>query len=106
MVKVPRKRKAYCPAKGCRRHSEHSVTKYTAGKESLHAQGKRRYDRKQAGFGGQTKPIFKNARIAKRKESKKIVLRLKCNRQGCGKMRQQLIQRCKSKPDIVATEKK
>jgi hypothetical protein len=26
---------------------------------SLCAQGKRRYDRKQAGFGGQTKPVFK-----------------------------------------------
>lgn len=33
----------------------HKVTQYKKGKDSLYAQGKRRYDRKQAGFGGQTK---------------------------------------------------
>jgi Ribosomal protein L44 len=34
------------------------VTQYKKGKDSLFAQGKRRYDRKQSGYGGQTKPIF------------------------------------------------
>jgi hypothetical protein len=34
------------------------VTQYKAGKASLFAQGKRRYDRKQSGYGGQTKPVF------------------------------------------------
>ena len=35
------------------------VTQYKTGKASLVAQGKRRYDAKQKGFGGQTKPIFR-----------------------------------------------
>ncbi|KIH44294.1 ribosomal protein L44, partial [Ancylostoma duodenale] len=35
---------------------------------------RRRYDRKQAGFGGQTKPIFRK----KAKTTKKIVLRMEC----------------------------
>jgi len=34
------------------------VTQQKTGKASLFAQGKRRYDKKQAGFGGQTKPVF------------------------------------------------
>jgi large subunit ribosomal protein L44e len=51
----------------------HKVTQYKTGKASLFAQvsnldvylqiltwvqGKRRYDRKQSGYGGQTKPVF------------------------------------------------
>ena len=36
------------------------------------AQGRRRYDRKQSGYGGQTKPIFRK----KAKTTKKITLRL------------------------------
>jgi len=38
------------------------------------AQGKRRYDRKQQGFGGQSKPILRK----KAKTTKKLVLRLEC----------------------------
>merc|ERR1712032_1610647 len=38
-------------------------------------QGKRRYDRKQQGYGGQTKPVFHK----KAKTTKKIVLRLECS---------------------------
>ena len=34
------------------------MTQYKKGKDSLAAQGKRRYDRKQSGYGGQTKPVF------------------------------------------------
>ena len=41
---------------------------------SNYAQGKRRYDHKQSGFGGQTKPIFHK----KAKTTKKIVVRLEC----------------------------
>jgi hypothetical protein len=42
------------------------VTQYKTGKASLFAQGKRRYDRKQSGFGGQTKPVFhKKAKTTK-----------------------------------------
>lgn len=36
----------------------HKVTQYKKGKDSTSAQGKRRYDRKQSGYGGQTKPVF------------------------------------------------
>ncbi len=34
------------------------MTQYKKGKDSLSAQGKRRYDRKQTGYGGQKKPVF------------------------------------------------
>ena len=48
------------------------MTQYKKGKDSLYAQGKRRYDRKLSGYGGQTKPIFQK----KANTTKKIVLRL------------------------------
>jgi len=57
-VVVPKSRKTFCPAKECRKHTLHKVTQYKTGKASLFAQGKRRYDRKQSGYGGQTKPVF------------------------------------------------
>ncbi|EPE08299.1 60s ribosomal protein l44 [Ophiostoma piceae UAMH 11346] len=60
--------------KECRKHQQHKVTQYKTGKASLFAQGKRRYDRKQSGYGGQTKQIFHK----KAKTTKKIVLRLEC----------------------------
>jgi hypothetical protein len=34
------------------------VTQYKQGKNAMKVQGKRSYDMKQRGFGGQTKPIF------------------------------------------------
>lgn len=52
----------------------HKVTQYKAGKASDFAQGKRRYVRKQKGYGGQTKPVFQK----KAKTTKKVVLRLEC----------------------------
>ena len=54
-----------------------------------HFVGKRRYDRKQSGFGGQTKPVFHK----KAKTTKKIVLRLQCN--VCKAVCMQPIKRCK-----------
>ena len=74
MVNVPKERKTYCKNKKCRKHQVHKVTQYKAGKASNFAQGKRRYDSKQMGFGGQTKPVFHK----KAKTTKKIVLRLEC----------------------------
>ncbi|KAI6211544.1 CRE-RPL-41 protein [Aphelenchoides besseyi] len=71
MVNVPKARRTFCPGK-CRKHTQHKVTQYKKGKESRFAQGRRRYDRKQSGFGGQTKPIFRK----KAKTTKKIVLRM------------------------------
>ncbi|PHU17227.1 60S ribosomal protein L44 [Capsicum chinense] len=77
LVNVPKTKKTYCKSKECKKHTLHKVTQYKKGKDSLAAQGKRRYDRKQSGYGGQTKPVFHK----KAKTTKKIVLRLQC--QGC-----------------------
>eukprot|EP00918_Siedleckia_nematoides_P103569 GHVU01226068.1.p1 GENE.GHVU01226068.1~~GHVU01226068.1.p1 ORF type:complete len:106 (+),score=17.63 GHVU01226068.1:1070-1387(+) len=74
MVNVPKQRKTYCQGKQCRKHTLHKVTQYKRGKESSVRQGRRRYDRKQKGFGGQTKPILKK----KSKTTKKITLKLEC----------------------------
>ncbi|KAK4597233.1 hypothetical protein RGQ29_014989 [Quercus rubra] len=89
MVNVPKTKKTYCKSKECRKHTLHKVTQYKKGKDSLAAQGKRRYDRKQSGYGGQTKPVFHK----KAKTTKKIVLRLQC--QSCKHMSQHPIKRCK-----------
>ncbi|KAJ1919606.1 40s ribosomal protein L44e [Mycoemilia scoparia] len=89
LVNIPKTRNTFCNGKNCRRHTPHKVTQYKTGKASLFAQGKRRYDRKQSGFGGQTKPVFHK----KAKTTKKIVLRLECT---VCKYRQQMpIKRCK-----------
>ncbi|CAN6203750.1 unnamed protein product, partial [Urochloa humidicola] len=79
----------YCKNKECRKHTLHKVTQYKKGKDSLSAQGKRRYDRKQSGYGGQTKPVFHK----KAKTTKKIVLKLQC--QSCKHYSQHPIKRCK-----------
>lgn len=57
-VNVPKTNKTHCKSKECKKHTLHKVTQYKKGKDSLAAQGKRRYDRKQSGYGGQTKPVF------------------------------------------------
>ena len=65
MVNVPKERRTFCKNKKCKKHTVHKVTQYKAGKASNFAQGKRRYDSKQQGYGGQTKPIFhKKVRVA------------------------------------------
>ena len=56
-VNVPKSRRTYC--KKCKTHKNHKVTQYKKSKERSAAQGRRRYDRKQQGYGGQTKPIFR-----------------------------------------------
>ncbi|CAG5108845.1 Similar to RpL44: 60S ribosomal protein L44 (Ochlerotatus triseriatus) [Cotesia congregata] len=71
-VNVPKQRRTFC--KKCKVHKPHKVTQYKKSKERHAAQGRRRYDRKQQGFGGQTKPIFRK----KAKTTKKIVLRMEC----------------------------
>ncbi|KAI9036408.1 60S ribosomal eL42 domain-containing protein [Aspergillus affinis] len=89
MVNVPKTRRTYCKSKDCHKHQQHKVTQYKAGKASLSAQGKRRYDRKQSGYGGQTKPVFHK----KAKTTKKIVLRLECT--ACKAKKQLSLKRCK-----------
>ena len=49
---MPKTMKRFCRYK-CRKHTTHKVTQYKKGKESSMAQGRRRYDNKQKGFGGQ-----------------------------------------------------
>ncbi|KAM5375619.1 hypothetical protein ACJA88_007514 [Fusarium oxysporum] len=89
MVNIPKTRNTYCKGKECRKHTQHKVTQYKAGKASLFAQGKRRYDRKQSGYGGQTKPVFHK----KAKTTKKVVLRLECVK--CKTKLQLALKRCK-----------
>nr|XP_035948944.1 60S ribosomal protein L36a-like [Halichoerus grypus] len=89
MVNIPKTRRTFC--KKCGKHQPHKVTQYKKGKDSLYAQGKRRYDRKQSGYDGQTKPIF----WKKTKTTKKIVLRLECVEPNCRSKRMLAIKRCK-----------
>jgi large subunit ribosomal protein L44e len=51
MVNIPKTRRTYCKSKECNKHTVHKVTQYKTGKASTFAQGKRRYDRKQSGYG-------------------------------------------------------
>nr|XP_014975799.1 60S ribosomal protein L36a-like [Macaca mulatta] len=87
-VNVPTTRWTLC--KKCGKHQPHEVTQYKRGKDSLYAQGKRRYDRKQSGYGGQTKLIFR-----KKAETTKTVLRLECVEPNCRSKRMLAIKRCK-----------
>ncbi len=89
MVNMPKTMRRFCRYK-CRKHTTHKVTQYKKGKESSMAQGRRRYDNKQKGFGGQKKPIFKK----KAKTTKKVVLRLECSE--CKKKSLYKIKRCKT----------
>merc|ERR1712066_1184884 len=91
MVTIRKVRNTYCPHVDCRNHQPHRVSQYKKGKESLVAQGKRRYDAKQRGFGGQKKPIQKR----KYKITKKITLRLECAKPECKRRRFQVLGRCK-----------
>jgi large subunit ribosomal protein L44e len=75
-LKIPKVIRTYCPR--CKTHTEHSVSIYKHGKRRSLAQGERRYRRKQKGYGSKRKPEQK--RFAK--VTKKVVLRLRCNK--CG----------------------
>ena len=89
MVNMPKTKKTYCRF-ACKKHTTHKVTQYKKGKESTKAQGRRRYDTKQKGFGGQKKPIFSK----KAKTTKKVVLRLECS--VCKRKSLYRIKRCKT----------
>ena len=88
MVNMPKSKKAFC--RKCKKHAPHKVSQYKKGKESVFSQGRRRYDIKQKGFGGQKKPIFRK----KAKTTKKVVLKLECNT--CKRKTLYPIKRCKS----------
>ncbi|XP_032154844.1 60S ribosomal protein L36a-like [Sapajus apella] len=88
MVNVPKTRQTFC--KKCGKHQPHKMTQYK-GKASLYGQGKQYYDRKQSGYGAQTKPIFRK----KAKTTKKVVLRLECVESKCRSKRMPASKRCK-----------
>merc|ERR1711977_173771 len=98
MVRVAKLRKAYCRAPQCSKHTKHKVSIYKQnkgkGRGRVAAQGNRRYDRKQSGFGGQTKPKpHPSAKL--HPNAKKGVLRLKCLE--CSMTILQCIKRCNIK---------
>ncbi|GJY79720.1 putative reverse transcriptase domain-containing protein [Tanacetum coccineum] len=82
-----KKSKTFYKNKACGKHTLHKVTQYKKGKDSLAAQGKRRYDRSSLDMA---------------KTTKKIVLRLQC--QGCKHVSQHAIKRCK--PFEIVGDKK
>ncbi|KAH0471376.1 MAG: hypothetical protein KVP17_003195 [Porospora cf. gigantea B] len=88
-VNVPKTRNTYCASKDCRKHTAHKVTQYKKGKNNMLAQGNRRYNEKQKGYGGQTRPILRK----KAKTTKKINLRLECTK--CKRRRFQTLKRTK-----------
>merc|ERR1719197_1632635 len=88
MVHTPKHVMAYCPK--LKKHTKHKVSQYKKGRDSTTAQGKRRYDAKQKGFGGQTKPVFRK----KAKTTKKVTLKLECTQTKHRHLR--VIGRCKS----------
>lgn len=80
MVNVPKTRQTFCKKYG--KHQPHKVTQYRKGKDSLYAQGKRHYDRKQT------------IRFS-RKRLKKIVQRFESVESNCRSERMLAIKRCK-----------
>lgn len=75
-MKVPKVITTYCPK--CKTHTDHTVSIYKGGKRRSLAEGQRRYERKNLGYGGKRKP--EQHRFAK--VTKKVSLMLKC--QKCG----------------------
>jgi len=71
-MRVPKTITTYCPK--CKKHSEHSVTLYKAGKQRALAIGARRHEREKRGYGGQKFP--RQRKFAK--TTKKQTLKLKC----------------------------
>ena len=75
---------------GTKRTYAFNIIFYSHDFSILSSAGKRRYDRKQSGYGGQTKPVFHK----KAKTTKKIVLKLTCNT--CKRSCMHKIKRCKT----------
>lgn len=87
MVNIPKTRNTFC--KKCDGYSKHKVSQYKQSKPNPNAQGSRRYNRKQRGYGGQTKPILRR----KAKVTKKLVLKVECAK--CKSVHQKALKRAK-----------
>merc|ERR1711990_132412 len=96
MVHYPKSKKTYCAQAG--KHITWKVTQYKKGKDSKVTQGKRRYDAKQKGFGGQTKPIFRKKAKLTKKTTIKLEATIKDKRTGLDRKIRQCfpIARCRS----------
>ena len=81
-MKVPKSITTYCPK--CGKHTEHNVSLYKTGRTRALAEGNRRYDRKNEGYGGQRDPRQRKTA----KTTKKQLLMLKCK--DCGRLEQRL----------------
>ncbi len=64
-MNVPKETKRYCPH--CKKHQTMKISVYKPGKAREHmSAGWRRYNKKQRGYGTQSKPVFhKNAKLNK-----------------------------------------
>lgn len=81
-MKYPKTQRRYC--KNCNKHTQHKITIYKKGKERLKSEGKRRYERKQKGYGSQSKPIQRNqAKV--NKKSTPIFQCTECSKKSIGK---------------------
>lgn len=87
MVNIPKQDRKYC--RSCNKYTTQAITQYKKSKDRKQAQGTRRYNRKQQGCHGQTKPILRR----KAKVTKKLVLKYKCK--GCTKVQQRVRPRTK-----------
>ncbi|CAG2099939.1 unnamed protein product, partial [Medioppia subpectinata] len=96
LIRSHQLKKHFC--KKCNSHMASKVAIYKKGKDNPQRQGNRRYAIKQAGFGGQTKPILRR----KAKNTKKPVLKLKCSK--CNGMTLKVLKRAKQ--TIISNEKK
>ena len=93
-MKHPKEKRMYC--KHCKSHEIHKTTQYKPGKSEPMAQGRRRYDMKQATLHNaynkrfQSRPIFRK----KAKNTRKIGVRQKCVK--CGHINQTSLTRCRA----------
>ncbi len=92
-MKVPKEINRYCDR--CKAHTNHKISIYKKGKDSIMVQGKRRYLRKLEGFGSQPKPIQHN----QAKVNKKTTPMYKCSK--CGRVHAGIALRLK-KYEIMA----
>jgi large subunit ribosomal protein L44e len=71
-MNIPKTITTYCPK--CKKHAEHSVSLYKAGKQRALSWGGRRMGRRQHGYGGQKYPELKRTA----KTTKKMTAKLEC----------------------------
>eukprot|EP00477_Mikrocytos_mackini_P000412 GAHX01000437.1.p1 GENE.GAHX01000437.1~~GAHX01000437.1.p1 ORF type:complete len:98 (+),score=16.83 GAHX01000437.1:31-324(+) len=97
MVKHPNKQKSHCVK--CNTYTQHSVGIYKARKASPRAQGQRKYDILNTGYGGKKRQQLKK----KAKSTKKATIRLTCS--ACKRMKTQVLGRAK-KIELVNVQDK